>query len=243
VGRSESSGLFDIAVVRYNTDGSLDTSFDSGGIATTPIGSGDDEARAVGIQGDGKIVVAGWSEQSGTHDIALVRYNTDGSLDTSFNLDGKVTSPIGTGDDEAYGVAIQSNGKIIVVGRSESSGLFDIAVVRYNTDGSLDTTFDGDGIVTTPIGIGDDEAYGVAIQSDNKIVVTGRSEQGGTFDTTMVRYEVTSVSSSGGNADPGGGGGCTMNPRGEFDSTLVSLFTLILVYFSWKVFRQHQKNR
>ena len=113
----------------------------------------------------------------------------------------------------------------------------------YAVDGSLDLSLDGDGIVTTPIGIGDDEAYGVAIQSDNKIVVTGRSEQGGTFDTTMVRYEVTSVSSSGGNADPGGGGGCTMNPRGEFDSTLVSLFTLILVYFSWKVFRQHQKNR
>ena len=82
--------------MRYNTDGTLDTSFDSDGKVTTAIGSGNDDACSVAIQSDGKIVVAGDSNNGSNDDFALVRYNTDGTLDTSFDSDGKVTTAIGS---------------------------------------------------------------------------------------------------------------------------------------------------
>ena len=103
-----------------------------------------------------------------------MRYNTDGSLDTSFDSDGKVTTAIGGSDDYAHSVAIQSDGKIVAAGTVHGSN-DDFALVRYNTDGSLDTNFDSDGKVTTAIGSGDDYAYSVAIQSDGKIVAAGYS--------------------------------------------------------------------
>ena len=106
-----------------------------------------------------------------------MRYNTDGSLDTSFDSDGKVTTAIGSGNDYACSVAIQSDGKIVVAGYSDNGSNDDFALVRYNTDGSLDTTFDSDGKVTTAIGSGDDQAFSVAIQSDGKIVAAGYSRQ------------------------------------------------------------------
>ena len=106
-------------------------------------------AYSVAIQSDGKIVAAGDSNNGSNSDFALVRYNTDGSLDTSFDSDGKVTTAIGSGTDEAYSVAIQSDGKIVAAGYSNNGSNNDFALVRYNTDGSLDTSFDSDGKVTT----------------------------------------------------------------------------------------------
>ena len=108
---------------------------------------------SVAIQSDGKIVAAGYSYNGSNNDFALVRYNTDGSLDTSFDSDGKVTTAIGSGNDYAYSVAIQSDGKIVAAGQYNGSN-DDFALVRYNTDGSLDTNFDSDGKVTTAIGSG-----------------------------------------------------------------------------------------
>ena len=95
-------------------------------------------------------MAAGYSDNGSNYDFALVRYNTDGSLDTTFDSDGKVTTAIGSGNDYAYSVAIQSDGKIVAAGYSQRSN--DFALVRYNTDGSLDTSFDSDGKVTTAIG-------------------------------------------------------------------------------------------
>jgi uncharacterized delta-60 repeat protein len=120
------------ALVRYDTDGSLDTSFDSDGKVTTEVGSGNDEAYSVAIQPDGKIVAAGDSTGS-NNDFALVRYNTDGSLDTNFGTGGKVTTEVGT-NDYAYSVAIQSDGKIVAAGGAGmdfSGNVFDISLVRY----------------------------------------------------------------------------------------------------------------
>jgi len=109
----------DVALARYNTDGTLDTTFGTGGTVTTDIYSGDhtDNARSVAIQTDGKIV-------AGNYSFALVRYNTNGTLDTAFGTGGKVTSDW----DYAYAVAIQSDGKIVAVGRSNNG---DFLVVRY----------------------------------------------------------------------------------------------------------------
>jgi len=179
----------DFAVARYNSNGSLDTSFDGDGKVRTPVGSSSDFAYSVALQPDGKIVVAGYAYVSGGgYDFAVVRYNPNGSLDTSFDGDGKVTTPIGTSDDYGYSVAIQPDGKIVVAGYSYNGSNYDFAVVRYNPNGSLDTSFDGDGKVPTPIGSGDDHGYGVAIQSNGKIVVAGDSYNGSNYDFALVRY-------------------------------------------------------
>ncbi len=175
------------AAYQIHYPGSLDTGFGTGGKVITAFG-GDDVARAIAIDSGGKIVVAGYS-WNGTNDFALARYNVDGSLDTTFDTDGKVTTPIGIGNDIAYAIAIDSGGKIVVAGNS-NNGNNDFALARYNpADGSLDTTFDGGGKVTTPIGTGADGAYAIAIDSACKIVVAGYSYNG-TNDFALARYNV-----------------------------------------------------
>ncbi len=168
------------AVARYNTTGALDTTFDSNGYTTTSIGIGA-SAEAVAIQTDGKIVVAGVAIKNGLSLFAVVRYNSNGSLDTSFDSDGIVTTPVGN-SSKAFGVAIQSDGKIVVVGRSDGQ----FAVVRYNTNGSLDTSFDGDGIVTTSIG---SRAVARAVALDGAdIVVAGFTKESGKNKFAVARY-------------------------------------------------------
>ncbi len=188
-GYSSNGTNLDFTIVRYNTDGSLDTSFDGDGKVTTDIGIGSyDFANTIAIQGDGKIVVAGYSSNGSNNDFAIVRYNTDGSLDTSFGSDGKVTTPIGSGDDEAYAIAIQGDGKIVVAGYSSNGSNNDFAIVRYNADGSLDTSFGTGGKVTTDFGGDDAAAYAIAIQGDGKIVVAGYSWNGSNNDFAIARY-------------------------------------------------------
>ena len=111
--------------------GSLDTTFDSDGKVTTAIGSGNDLALAIAIQSDGKIVAGGYSSNGTDDDFAIARYNTDGSLDTTFDSDGKVTTAIGSGNDYAYAIAIQSDGKIVAGGSSNNGTDDDFAIVRY----------------------------------------------------------------------------------------------------------------
>ena len=131
------------------------------GTVLTPVGAGEsqDIGRSVTVQADGKIVVAGYGTGNGTGtDIAVVRYNTDGSLDTSFGTGGKILTPVGTGtsSDAGYSVTVQADGKIVVAGYGDGSGGTDFAVVRYNADGSLDTTttFGAGGKILTPVGTG-----------------------------------------------------------------------------------------
>jgi uncharacterized delta-60 repeat protein len=176
----------DFAVVRYNDDGTLDPSFGTGGIVTTSVTDGDDviksydRASSMALQSDGAIVVAGSSSfftvdgVENDKDFAVVRYNADGTLDLSFGTGGKVSTSISAGLDTATSVALQSDGKIVVAG--DGDGLSEIAVVRYNDDGTLDTTFSGDGIATNGDFLGSltlSGATSVALQSDGKIVVSG----------------------------------------------------------------------
>ncbi|MCX7396244.1 MAG: cadherin domain-containing protein, partial [Planctomycetales bacterium] len=133
---------WEFGLVRYNADGSLDTSFGTGGKVTTPVGTSNDVGYSVTIQPDGKIVVAGWASNGSTDDFALVRYNADGSLDTSFGIGCKVTTPVGTGTDVGFSVTIQPDGKIVVAGWANNGSNNDFALVRYNADGSLDARFD-----------------------------------------------------------------------------------------------------
>jgi uncharacterized delta-60 repeat protein len=175
------------AIVRYNTDGSLDAGFGSGGIVTNDLGSGFDEARSVVIQSDGKIVVAG--DVNDNSRMALVRYNADGSTDNAFGPygNGLVITDIGTAHNEAYSIALQSDGKIVLAGYSGDGAAYDFALARYNTDGALDPTFGTAGIVTTAIGTGHDLAHSVAIQPDGKIVAAGFTAVSGN-KFALVRY-------------------------------------------------------
>jgi uncharacterized delta-60 repeat protein len=174
------------AVLRYNSDGSLDTTFGGTGKVITEIGNGD-YANSLALQSDGKIVVVGDSyNPEHKYDIAVVRYNVDGSLDKTFNTTGKVTTAI-SGENSANGVAIQKDGKIVVAGSCSTTGISQIAVVRYNPDGTLDANFNRTGKVTTAIGK-ESRASSVALQTDDKIVVAGLSTEGQKTRFALARY-------------------------------------------------------
>ena len=187
-GRSSNGIDYDFAVARYNTDGSLDNTFDTDGKVTTAIGNSDDWGTAIAIQTDGKILVAGYAVGNSNYDFAAVRYNSNGSLDNTFNTDGKVTTDIAGNTNTCSSVALQIDGKIVLAGSSDSGTDYDFAVIRYDTNGSLDNTFDTDGIVTTDIGSSNDDGFALAIQGDGKIIVVGVSSNGGDDDFTLVRY-------------------------------------------------------
>jgi uncharacterized delta-60 repeat protein len=189
-GRASIGGSEDFALARYTANGTLDTSFGTGGVVTTPIGSGNDQGRSVALQSDGKIVVAGHARVGSTDDIALVRYNLDGTLDNSFGAGGKVTTPVGSSADIGTSLVLQNDGKIVVAGYARVGSTDDFALVRYNADGTLDSTFGTAGKVTTPIGAGQDQANSVALQSDSKIVVAGIASNGSNNDFALVCYNL-----------------------------------------------------
>ncbi|MFN9912689.1 MAG: delta-60 repeat domain-containing protein, partial [Pirellulaceae bacterium] len=178
----------DFALVRYNADGSLDSSFGTGGMVTTAIGTGTDWAQSLTIQPDGKIVVGGYSLIGGNWDFALVRYNANGTLDTSFGTGGMVMTAFGTSADQGYSVTIQPDGKIVVGGYASIGSNNDFALVRYNADGTLDTSFGIGGMVTTAIVTGTDQGRSVTIQPDGKLVVAGWASNGSNNDFALVRY-------------------------------------------------------
>jgi competence ComEA-like helix-hairpin-helix protein len=179
----------DFGLVRYNPDGSLDTTFDTDGKVTTSFGAGYDLASALVLQADGKIIAAGHSDNSNEADFALARYNLDGSLDTTFGLDGKVTTPIGSGDDFGIDLALQGDGKIVVAGFSfndATSGDM-LVLARYNEDGSLDETFGSQGIVTADFGCAA-AGYALVLQPDGKIIVAGHTCGLNSLDFALVRF-------------------------------------------------------
>ena len=181
--------LGDFALARYNENGSLDTSFNGTGEVTTAIGPSWDTANGLVRQPDGKLVAAGYTNNGSKIDFAVARYNANGSLDTNFNGTGKVTTAFGADDDHGLALALQPDGKVVVVGRTSNGSNTDFALARYNPDGSLDTGFNGTGKVTTAIGSADDSANAVAVQPDGKIVVAGDSRTGGgNLVVALARY-------------------------------------------------------
>jgi uncharacterized delta-60 repeat protein len=180
------------AVARYNSNGTLDTTFGIGGRVITGFG-GPSQAFAAGVQADGKILVAGYAHLSNGWDFAVARYNSNGTLDTTFAAAGKKTIAFGSPSSaQVNGLAIQPNGKIVVAGAANIVPE-DFALARLNSNGSLDTTFGSGGKVLTDVG-GPDEAFSVALQADGKIVAAGmagsdfavaRYNTNGTLDTTF----------------------------------------------------------
>jgi uncharacterized delta-60 repeat protein len=183
------------ALARYNADGSLDATFGGDGKVTTFFRFGG-EANAVAIQADGKIVAAGRAGDPSDGRFALARYNLDGTLDTAFSGNGKLTTNMGQGETSATSVAIQANGKVVVAGFTDGPHEFGdtfgpgkFALARYRVDGTLDTRFSGDGKVKTRFGTRSASAEDVAIQADGKIVAAGTSAgAGGRF--ALARYKL-----------------------------------------------------
>jgi uncharacterized delta-60 repeat protein len=205
--KAEPFPAFDFALARYNDDGTLDERFGSGGIVTARFGIYFG-ATSVALQADRKIVVGGGD---GHANFVLARYNADGSLDTTFGSNGKVTTAVGVGTGVALGLAIQPNRKIVAAGYAFLNGGFEFALARYNVDGTLDASFGNSGIVTTAFGDGffRGEAFSVAVESDGRIVAAGEGPVGNDFGFAVARYDAT------GNLDPTFGSGGRVTTRFE----------------------------
>ncbi len=182
----------DFALVGYTASGALDNSFGSGGKVQTNLG-GSDVAYAMLQQPDGNIVVAGYSaylnNSAVVADFALVRYSSKGVLDNSFSQDGRVTTAFGNAYSVARGLARQRDGKLVAVGCAQSGGQQNLALVRYTSSGTLDSSFGNGGKVLTSVSSGDDCGYSVIQQFDGKLLVAGYAANGGNGDDFMlVRY-------------------------------------------------------
>jgi uncharacterized delta-60 repeat protein len=174
VGRAGGSGGR-FAVARYLPDGTPDPAFSTDGKATANFTTGDDYAFGVAIQPDGKILAVGRAGGSGGV-FAVARFMPNGMLDPGFSTDGKATTNFTTGDDRADAVAVQADERIVVVGSADyfgSNGRF--ALVRYKSDGTLDTGFSGDGKRTADFTPGFDGGFGIAVQADQRIVAVGQA--------------------------------------------------------------------
>jgi uncharacterized delta-60 repeat protein len=220
VGSSGLPGGSNFIAARLNADGSLDTTFGTGGKQTVDLG-GIDDANAVLLQPDGKLVLVGTQAPAGapmpggvTANFAVARLNTDGSLDTSFDTDGKQTVDFGT-IDAANAAALQPDGRIVLAGVSGS----DFAYARLNANGSLDTSFSGDGKLTLDLG-GTDVATGVAVQPDGRIVASGFSNGNGVVTRITSAGSLDPAFSGDGVASYGTGtavttGGVALTPAGR----------------------------
>jgi uncharacterized delta-60 repeat protein len=189
VGQTEGEG-YDFGMVRFNTDGSLDSGFGVGGKVVVDFAGSYDLAYGVAVHASGKITIAGTATDSDYHfRFGLAQFNADGSLDSTFGDDGKVMTAFGNMDTEAYTVMSVGSGKFLVAGYAYDfdTGGADLALARYNSDGSLDTSFDGDGMVVTDVGTYDESVHGLALTSDGSIIAAGTA--GG--DYLVVKYSAS----------------------------------------------------
>ncbi|MFO0999027.1 MAG: delta-60 repeat domain-containing protein [Planctomycetaceae bacterium] len=188
VGTIDTSQGSELCMIRYNTDGSLDTTFGSDGKVKTQIGTTRTRGEAIALQPDGKIVVGGDAFNGSHYEWALVRYLPDGELDETFGESGKITTTTGTGDHSVAVVCIQPDGRVILTGEYFVGENSDIAVVRYNTDGSMDSSFGTNGKAEFSVGPGSDRVQGTRVLQDGKIVLSGWTGAfAGQVDPILVR--------------------------------------------------------
>ncbi|MCX4091680.1 delta-60 repeat domain-containing protein [Nocardia sp. alder85J] len=203
VGTSHGTATGDnIAVARYNSDGTLDPNFGDGGRVSTDLGTQADHGNAAALQPDGKLIVAGSTRDvAGSDDFVLIRYTTDGKPDPGFGSAGVVATDFAGKADTANAVVVQPDGRILAVGTSHGTTTGDnIAVARYNPDGTPDPSFGDGGRVSTDLGTKADHGNAVALQPDGRILVAGSTHdtvQGDNF--VLIRYTTD------GKLDPGFG--------------------------------------
>jgi uncharacterized delta-60 repeat protein len=220
------SGSPAVTLVRYNTDGSLDPTFGTGGVVFGPSPAG---ASAVAVQPDGRIVTAGGGEAGG---FLATRFNADGTLDSGFGSEGTVVVPVGEVgfDSQANAILVQPDGKIVVAGGTLLSR-YDFAIARLETDGSLDRTFGhaGSGITTTDFHGDRDSIRALVLQPDGLIVAAGfavagkprlehfalaRYKPGGALDRSFGEQGLATVEIEGSLAEDGARG-LALQPDGR----------------------------
>jgi len=211
----------DFAVARFTAEGELDPTFDDDGLATINVAGELDRAYAAALQSDGAILIAGEVRvnRSDVGDVGVARLTADGALDTTFGTDGVVhidyadpdSQDSNAGDsDRANDIAIQADGKIVIVGHAIVGSTADFLIARLNADGTRDDSFGTEGLVTTPFGTLEDLAYAVVIQPDGAIVVAGQASSTTLTDFGIVR----------------------LLPDGSFDSSFGGAGSLIIDFFS-----------
>ena len=189
-GYTETSGDRAIAVVRYLSSGLIDETFGSRGKQTIQAGQTRSTAWSIAVTEDDKILLAGWADEGGRDVFVTIRLNENGGLDTTFASDGKSITAVGSVSSSGRGLAIQSDGKIIVGGFATIEGSVDFVVVRYDSNGLIDTTFADSGVSVIPFGVAStDYAYTILIQAGSKIVVAGSSLTDGKNDFAMARLD------------------------------------------------------
>ncbi|MCB1043618.1 MAG: hypothetical protein KDC35_11790 [Acidobacteria bacterium] len=188
----------DVLIARYTSNGQLDLAFDMDGYATTAVAA-ISIGKAIAIQHDGRLVVAA-TAYGATQYFSAIRYLANGALDTTFGVAGIAAVPIQTTDD-ARAIALQRDGKILLAGSTFAGSFYDMALVRLNTNGSLDTSFDMDGIVVQDFLSTHDVASAVRVQPDGKILAAGHIYLAGNSDFAMARYcSLTAMTPQRGNA-------------------------------------------
>jgi len=178
---------FDFALIRLLPDGSLDNTFSFDGKVVTTIADVD-LFQSMAVGSDGKITAVGIAEEGASdREALLVRYNSDGSLDVTFGLNGIVQKDLGPGDDELFDIVLDGSGKILVCGTSGSGNAANMLFAKFNDDGTIDNTFSFDGMVLTDFDNGWDVARSMLKQPDSRILIAGISDaNGGTF--AMARF-------------------------------------------------------
>jgi uncharacterized delta-60 repeat protein len=199
VGETHITNTFDddFALARYNNDGSLDPTFGTGGKLRTDFFGNEDHASGIVVQPDGHYVVAGSAQLTpdfASVDFALARYNSDGSLDTSFGVGGKTITDFRGGADYAAAVVLLATGRILVGGQSligRDNATSDFALARYDANGALDNTFGVGGKVLTDFFGNKDVISEIAVQPDGRYVAVGQARLTSDFNSTdfaLARY-------------------------------------------------------
>jgi uncharacterized delta-60 repeat protein len=198
VGTSCSLSGNDLAVLRYNSDGSLDSTWNGTGKMFTAVGSSGDTYTDLAIQADGKVVASGGSGFGSGAELSMFRCNTNGSLDDSFGSFGRVGTSVGL-ISIGYGLALQKDSRILQTGTTVASigSKANVVVVRYNTNGTLDSTFGSGGEAITPIGLAYDYGIALAVQTDAKIVAGCHSQFGSFYKFAVARFLTNGALDSG----------------------------------------------
>ena len=189
------NGTEDIALARFSVDGKLDTTFGNRGKVTLDIGGSHDLARGLLQQPDGKLVIAGGAISGGDYRFVFARYNVDGTLDTTFGTGGTTFIGFGAGSQYSWadGLALQQDGKLVAVGRVGQYQPFDlkVGIARLTANGTLDPSFSGDGLLAVDVSGNEEQAFAVALQPDDAIVVAGSSVPAGASDiqTLLLRVD------------------------------------------------------
>jgi len=175
-------------LARYNEDGSLDNTFGTNGIVLGSSYGTRNWFNALALQDNGKIVAVGLIKSGNYNQFLISRYKSDGSFDTNFGNNGWTTLDFGTANDVANALGIQSDGKIVVGGETQSSSVYKFLVARYDTTGNLDNTFSSDGMDTLSFAGPDNRCKTLVIQPNGKIIAAGNGHNGTDTDLGFVRY-------------------------------------------------------